>query len=68
MPKPALQTLEDMNESLRVMGKFMTDLNFDALTVSEAAKLYEFGSALERVGAAARMMVMPVVDRAASRR
>jgi hypothetical protein len=68
MLKPASQTMEDMHEALRTMGRFMTDLDFDALTVSEAAQLYQFGSALERVGAAARMMVMPVVDRAASRR
>ncbi|HEY5251734.1 MAG TPA: hypothetical protein VIJ09_08740 [Acidimicrobiales bacterium] len=68
MPTPTADIVGHMNESLSGMRKVIEDIDFADLTPEEAARLYRFFDAAESVAVAGRTLVLPVVDRAASRR
>jgi hypothetical protein len=64
MHTPAAEILQDQKQSLRALGRLVSDVDLDSLTLSQAVNLYEFYDAVERVAVAGRTMMAPVIDRA----
>jgi len=61
MQKPVAQILQNQKKSLRVVGRLVTDVDPDSLSPSEAVDLYALYVALERVAAAGRTMMLPLL-------
>jgi len=47
------------------LGRLVSNLDLDSLTLAQAVDLCEFYDAVERVVVAGRTMMKPVIDRAA---
>jgi hypothetical protein len=62
MERPAADIVGPMNECLRGMRKLVEDIDFAAITPSQAAQLYRFFDIAGNVAVAGMSLVTPVID------
>jgi hypothetical protein len=67
MESPATDIVGSMNECLRGMRRVVENVDFAAITPSQAAQLYRFFDAAGSVAVAGMSLVTPVIDRAPGR-
>jgi len=68
MPRPQAEIVSDMNQGLRAMSDFLAQVDIEAISPQQAARIVRFFDAAQSVASAGIRLVEPVVDRAAGRR